>query len=42
MLDLAFFIERQSSPYFPVVDTGDAYDLERRIIANRTLTAGWG
>ncbi len=38
----AFFIERQSGPCFPVASTGDAYDLERRIIANRTLTAGWG
>ena len=37
-----FLIIRQSGPYFPVADTGDAYDLEQRVIANRTLTAGWG
>lgn len=37
----AFFIERQSGPCFPVASTGDAYELERRIM-NRSLMAGWG
>lgn len=27
----AFFIERQSGPCFPVVDTGDAYDLVQKL-----------
>ena len=37
----AFFIERQSGAFFPVASTGDAYELERRIMI-RSLMAGWG
>lgn len=36
-----FLIIRQSGPYFPVASTGDAYELERRIMI-RSLMAGWG